>query len=371
MTGLGEVTTPAVAEQQQPALECTALCVRHGGAAVLQELDLRVARGQVLAVLGPSGTGKTSLLYAVAGFVQPSAGEIRLRGGLVADGRHGVPPEQRSVGVLFQGYALWPHLTAVETVAYPIRRRGVAARRAHRQAAELLDRLDVGHLADRAPDAMSGGEQQRVALARALARDAALYLFDEPTAHLDAPLRARVLEEVDERRRAMGAAAVYATHDAAEALAVADRVAVLRGGRVVQAGAPLDVYAEPVDRWVAELSGPASALATALHDLDPRAGTVTLQIGTARVTVRGGAAAGAGASVGGDRVVQVLVRPDWARLGGELPATVRRTRFSGPHTDYHLATPAGQVVVRAAGPPRLAEGARTSWTLQRAWVLGA
>jgi ABC-type sugar transport system ATPase subunit len=155
---------------------------------------------------------------------------------------------------------LWPHLTALDTVAYPLRRRGCAGSRLDSHAQQILDRLGIGGLGDRKPAQLSGGEQQRVGLGRALARQALLYLFDEPTAHLDAHLRDVFLGEIATRRRETAAAAIYATHDAAEALGLADRVALLIDGRVIQLGTPQQLYAEPVSAVAARLTGPASIL---------------------------------------------------------------------------------------------------------------
>ena len=232
----------------------------YGTITVLDSVDLSVAKGEVLALLGPSGSGKSTLLNAIAGFVPVESGEITLGTRLVAAPNRADPPERRDMAFVFQDYGLWPHLTAVDTVAYPLRRRGLDRATARVQAKDLLDRLGIGELADRKPAALSGGEQQRVGLGRALARHAALYLFDEPTAHLDAHLRDVFLGEIAARRRETAAAAIYATHDAAEALGLADRVALLVAGRVIQAGTPQQLYAEPVSAAAARLTGPASIL---------------------------------------------------------------------------------------------------------------
>lgn len=346
------------------AVECRDLEVAYGRQTVLHGLDLSVAPGEVVAMLGPSGSGKSTLLSTLAGFIDPCGGEVILAGDVVADARRSVPPEARDVAVVFQHGALWPHLTAVETVAYPLRRRGIKATAARRQAAELLERMGLEGLADRRPAQLSGGEQQRVGLARALARGAGLYLFDEPTAHVDSPLRAALLEEVATRRAEDGAAALYATHDSSEALAIADRVVLLRSGEIVQMGAPADVYAEPVDVWAARLTGPATVLSAVGRAVEHR--EVAVRIGAADVMVPGGCAPTCRGRTGA-----VLVRADWTRMGGPLPGVVVQTWYRGPHTDYHVSTDAGIVEVREPGPPTAAAGDRVGWSLQRAWVVPA
>jgi ABC-type Fe3+/spermidine/putrescine transport system ATPase subunit len=317
-----------------PALEIGGLAVAYDGTPALRGVTLSVAPGEVLALLGPSGSGKSTLLHAVAGFLVPTAGTVRLGGRtVVGDGRP-VPPERRDLAVVFQNYALWPHLSALDTVAYPARRRGAGRAQARAEALELLDRLRIAHLAHRRPAELSGGEQQRVGLARALARRPSLYLFDEPTAHLDTHVRAVFLEELVARQRDSGAAAVYATHDAEEALGLADRVALLRDGELLQVGTPQQVYEEPAGPFAARLTGPASVI-------DAPDGTGPL-----------------------------LVRPGWACLGGPLDGRLRAVWFRGPHSDHLLDTPLGEVVVREPGPPRAAPGACVRWTLARGWPLG-
>lgn len=344
-----------------PAVETHGLGVAYGPVRALDRVDLRVAAGETTALLGPSGAGKTTLLHAVAGFVAPDAGEVRIGGRAVASPAGSLPPEHRSVAVVFQHFALWPHLTAVENVAYPLRRKGHAAAPARREALGLLERMDIGDLAGRRPAELSGGQQQRVGLARAVARDAAVYLLDEPTAHLDAAMRSALEEELTTRRRGTGAAALHATHDAAEALAVADRVLLMRDGRVVQSGSPPQVYEQPVDLWAAQLTGPASLLEDAVRRRER--GAVVLAVGPAeaRVPVCGHAAPAAPSPV--------LLRPEWLTLTGPLPGTVAHVWYRGPHTDYRLATPAGAVTVREPGPPRAAVGDAPGWQAHRAWLL--
>ena len=344
-----------------PGMECRNLTVAYGTEPVLDGLSLRVGAQETLAVLGPSGSGKTTLLYAVAGFLQPRGGHILLGGRLVAAAGRSLPPELRDVGVVFQNYALWPHLTALKTVAYPFRRRGVPAAEAGQSAAKLLERMGIGDLADRKPAELSGGQQQRVGVARALARGAALYLFDEPTAHLDAALRTVLQEELAEQRRSVRAAAVYATHDAAEALAVADRVALLRTGRLVQVGTPAEIYDQPTDLWAARLTGPASILDVHLDGTSANGLRVTLASETFVVQGENPPKTSAGH-------VEVLVRPDWTSLGGPLPGVVLQVWYRGPHTDYRLGTPGGEVQVREPGTPKARIGERVTWSLHRVWV---
>jgi ABC-type Fe3+/spermidine/putrescine transport system ATPase subunit len=314
----------------EPVLELDGVSVAYGPVTALDRISLAVQSGEVVALLGPSGSGKSTLLNAVAGFLSPAGGSIRLRQRVVADARRAEPPEHRDVGVVFQNYALWPHLSALDTVAYPMRRRGVPSAEARAEARRILSLLHIGQLADRRPGQLSGGEQQRVGLARALARQASLYLFDEPTAHLDTHVRGVFLDELVARRSATGAAALYATHDAEEALGLADRVALLNSGRLVQVGSPQEVYDQPVDMWAAQLTGPISVL---------------------EVPGQG----------------RMLVRPGWARFGGERSGRVEAVRFAGPHSDYQLSTALGQVVVRQSGPPQQEVGAEVSWSLERTW----
>ena len=353
------------------AVACASLSVGYRRPA-LAGLDLAVAPGETLALLGSSGSGKTTLLNAIAGFVAPLAGQIWLAGELASAAGRLVPPERRRIGMVFQDHALWPHLSVLDTVAYPLRRAGAAKAAAHRDALAILAQMSLTPLAGRRPGQLSGGEQQRVGLARALAGAPALYLFDEPTAHLDASLRAQILDEVARRRAADGAAAIYATHDATEALAIADRVAVLHSGRMAQLAPPAEVYAAPADLAVARLTGPVSVLAAPVRPAGP--GHYTLDLAGVRAAVPGTAAPAAAPAPGNATPADpvgpsILVRPDWARLGeGDLPGAVTEVRFRGPHTDYHLSTPGGPLLIREAGPPRAGPGA-IRWSLLRIRLL--
>ncbi len=310
------------------ALEVRGLVVHAGGREILSGVDLDVATGEVVALLGPSGSGKTTLLSAIAGFVPVSAGEVRIGGRVVGPD---VPPEKRSVGFVFQSYALWPHLDARDTVAFPLRAIGVDVAAARRRADELLAAMGIAELAGRHPAEMSGGQQQRVGVARALARDATLYLLDEPTAHLDAATRGSAEAEISAQRVARGAAALYATHDPAEALGAADRVALMRSGRIVQIGSPIEVYERPADEWAARMTGTVSIIAGEMG--------------------------------------RVVVRPEWVRLDGSQPGAVTAVRFRGSYTDITLSTALGDIEARVPGPPRHRIGEAVGWEAERVWEL--
>ena len=340
------------------AAELRGVAVGYDEHLVIDGLDLTVAPGEMVVLLGPSGSGKTTILAAVAGFVPVRAGEILIAGRVVATTRRHDPPERRDVAVVFQGAALWPHLSAADTVAYPIRRRGIGGGDADREARTILGRLGIEHLADRRPAEMSGGEQQRVGLGRALARRAALHLFDEPTAHLDGPLRDRLLDEIAVTRRESGAAGLYATHDTGEALAIADRVALVRDGRIVQTGPPTDVYDAPIDTWAARFTGPASEVEAVVVGVEGE-----LLVAGIRIRAR------LDGTVTAPGPARLLVRPDWATLGGPLPGRVAAVRFRGSHTDVDLDTPAGTVTIRRPGPPTVAVGDAPGWALARGRIL--
>ncbi len=342
-------------------LEVRELCVRYGEVTAVDDVSLQVRRGEMLALLGPSGSGKSTLLHSVAGFQPPSSGEVWLKGRRVATHEQAEPPEHRDVAVVFQSYALWPHLSALDNVAYPIRRRGVGRRLARDEALHILSRLRVSHLARRRPAELSGGEQQRVGLARALARQASLYLFDEPTAHLDTHVRGVFLDELVVRREATGAGGLYATHDAEEALGLADRVALLDAGQLVQVGTPQKVYTEPVDVWAARLTGPASVVEGTV--VATKGDRCVVKVHDTVINVEGRDTA-----PGPDRV-SLLVRPGWAHFGGELPGRLRAVWFRGPHSDHLVDTGQGEVLIREPGPPRHAVGDEVTWTLSRTWPM--
>ncbi|SEL01232.1 ABC transporter ATP-binding protein [Haloferax larsenii] len=233
-------------------LELDGVSKRYGTATALEDVSLSVEDGEFFTLVGPSGCGKTTTLRCIAGFESPTEGAVRFDD----DSMVGVPPEERGVGVVFQNYALFPHMSVGENVAYGLRfvdPPGGVSKDA--RVSELLDLVDLSGFEDRDPDSLSGGQQQRVALARALAPGPDLLLLDEPMSALDARLRERLRRQVKRIQSELGVTTVYVTHDQSEALAVSDRVAVLNRGRVEQVGVPRDVYRRPRTRFVAEFVG--------------------------------------------------------------------------------------------------------------------
>ena len=236
-------------------LEVHDLFARYEDVEALRGISLIADGGEFLAVVGPSGCGKTTLLRCLAGFIDPSAGRICLGDETIADERTALPPEKRGVGIVFQNYALWPHMTALENVAYPWKVRGIDPRERTRRAADLLAQLGLPGLEQRRPAELSGGQQQRVALARALACEPRLLLLDEPLSNVDATLRQSLQDLILDTAKRNGLTTVLATHDLAEAFALADKVVLMRDGRIVQEGTPAEVQEMPENGFVARFLG--------------------------------------------------------------------------------------------------------------------
>ncbi|MEK3914725.1 ABC transporter ATP-binding protein [Paenibacillus sp. FSL H7-0331] len=226
-----------------------------GSQEVLKGIDLQIQSGEFVAILGPSGCGKTTLLRLMAGFDHTTAGEIRIAGRTVDGNGHNVPPEHRNIGMVFQSFALWPHLSVKEHVRFPLRHQSnkAALPRANElsRISEVLEMVGLTQLADRMPHELSGGQKQRVAFARAVAAKPSLLLMDEPLSSLDAMLRLEMRREIQSLHRRSQASIVYVTHDQGEALAMADRIVVMNEGRIEQIGTPQDVYLRPQSSFVA------------------------------------------------------------------------------------------------------------------------
>jgi iron(III) transport system ATP-binding protein len=239
-----------------PGVTIRGLTKRYGDLAAVEALDLDVAPGELVALLGPSGCGKTTTLRLVAGFLEPEAGEIRVGDRLLSSPTGVVPPEQRKMAMIFQSYALWPHMTVAQNVAYGLRfgRRLDRAER-DRRVREILRAVQLAGFEARYPGELSGGQQQRVAVARALVVEPEILLLDEPLSNLDANLREEMRFEIRRLHEAFGITTLYVTHDQAEAMVISDRIAVLERGRVAQVGTAEEIFERPATRFVAQFIG--------------------------------------------------------------------------------------------------------------------
>ncbi len=235
---------------------------------VLDGVSLEVAEGEMLVLLGPSGCGKTTLLRCLVGLEQADEGKVRLDGKLVVDAEAGlfVPPERRGVGMVFQNYALWPHMTVAKNVEYPLKARGLGAAIAEGRVQQVLDIVQCGHLAHRYPPQLSGGQQQRVSLARALASRPSVMLLDEPLSNLDALLRVDLRAQLRLLHRQLGFTGIYVTHDQVEAMSLATRIVVMRAGRIEQIGRPLEIHGRPANEYVAEFLGMRNRIACRVEE---------------------------------------------------------------------------------------------------------
>ncbi|MDK1473514.1 ABC transporter ATP-binding protein [Streptomyces sp. 549] len=346
------------------ALRISALRKSYGpGPAVLDGLDLTVPAGRLAAVLGPSGCGKTTLLRVVAGFLRPDAGTVTVGDRVVCGPGVNLPPERRSIGIVAQEGALFPHLSTARNVAFGLTGRSHTSRAARAaRTEEMLELVGLGGYGHRMPHELSGGQQQRVALARALAPSPALVLLDEPFNALDSALRAGLRADVRAALRAAGATAVMVTHDQQEALSTADLVAVVRRGRVTQCGTPEEVYRQPADTWVASFVGDAVLLAGRVEGK-----TAATALG--RVPLTGGA----GSRLSGT----VVLRPEQLALtgpdGAAARGTVRDVCFYGHDALVSVAVEGvpGTVDVRHPGPVALRPGDTTGISVTGAGTLHA
>lgn len=320
-------------------LTIDAITVAYGDNPVVEGLSLQLAEGEIGCLLGASGCGKTTVLRAIAGFEPLRSGAIRLGGNVVADQGRGLAPEARRVGVVFQDYALFPHLTVAANVGFGLHRITTDARR--RRVAEMLELVGLAHVGQRYPHELSGGQQQRVALARALAPQPRLMLMDEPFSNLDVTLRERLAEEVRTILKRAGATAILVTHDQREAFAVADRVGVMAGGNLRQWDTPYALYHQPADRYVAGFIGEGVLLpARLLEDC-----CVGSELGTLAL-----AGSALDTNLDNGRGVEILIRPDAVALDADAPlcARVVARAFRGAEFLYTLELPSGGKVLALA-----------------------
>jgi len=320
------------------------------GKPAVDDVSFTVAAGEIVALLGPSGCGKTTTLRCVAGLEHPSAGTIRIGGAVVSAPEQGVlvPPRLREIGMVFQSYAVWPHMTVWQNVVYPLRHRNNSRAERDRKVGEALALVGLSDYAQRAVVSLSGGQMQRVALARSLVYQPKLLLLDEPLSNLDANLRLRLRDDLREIIKRTGVTALYVTHDQAEAVVLGDRIGVMRDGKLLQIGAPGEIYNRPADLFVASFTGASNRLNGRVLDRQGEFGTVEAASGH-RLTVwlPPGVAMGS--------AVKIAVRPENVQCGvhsggpNQFTARVLAQRYEGAQTVYDLAVLGGQLAVLELG----------------------
>ncbi|MGZ6340886.1 MAG: ABC transporter ATP-binding protein [Candidatus Limnocylindrales bacterium] len=332
------VAEPAAAIGSTPAIELRHATKRYGEAVALDDVSMTIAAGEFFCLLGPSGCGKTTTLNLIGGFIPLSSGDLLIEGRTVND----LPPHKRNVNTVFQNYALFPHMTVAENVAFGLRMEKHSSQEVKQRTEEYLELVGLAGLSRRLPSALSGGQQQRVALARALAKRPAVLLLDEPLGALDLKLRKQMQTELARIHRQVGTTFVFVTHDQEEALSMATRIAIMSNGNVLQTGSPREVYDRPANRFVADFVGDTNFLE----------GTVRRSDGTPRFELTGGATVDAPADAA-DGPATLMVRPEFMALRSIDPADptagltgrIVNIAFLGNHTRITVATNAGDVVV--------------------------
>jgi iron(III) transport system ATP-binding protein len=326
----------------------------EGAVRAIDDVSFSVAQGQCCALLGPSGCGKTTILRCVAGLEQAERGAIAIDGHVVSDQGHFVPVHERAIGMVFQSYAIWPHLDVFDNVAYPlaVARPRVARAEIEKRVMDVLALVGMQTMARRPATRLSGGQQQRVALARAIVRRPRLLLLDEPLSNLDARLRDAMRRELSDLIRQIGITALFVTHDQVEALSLADRVAVMDQGRIVQEGAPAEIYERPKNLFVAKFLGAANVLAGRIEEHDCQ--------GRAVIALGGGQRLMLVTEHAPPAAVDVVLRPDDLTIAAQPPASecncipgrIAAQVFQGSNVEYEVDIGGGvslRVLARAQG----------------------
>ncbi len=336
-----------------------------GRQAAVKNVSVTVPKGECLVLLGPSGCGKTTTLRCVAGFEAPDRGRIIISGQTVFDAASGlsVPPARRDIGMVFQSYAIWPHMTVFENVAFPLRIRRISRSEIAQRVERILALVGLAGLEGRNASALSGGQMQRVAVARSLIYEPSLLLLDEPLSNLDAVLRERLRFEIKSVLKNTSTTAIYVTHDQTEAVVLGDQIAVMNAGMVAQRGTGIEIFTRPADRFVAEFIGATNHLAGTL--VNAEAGLSRLQLGNGDIllAIPSTALVNPGAYAG-SRCLAVF-RPESVVLSRDRPAvepntwqgTVIEARYLGTHTAYTLESSVGELIARIQEPrPSFASG---------------
>lgn len=312
----------------------------------LDDVSLDVSPGEFVVLLGPSGCGKTTLLRSIAGLETPETGEIAISEKTVysSSSRVNLPAEKRGINMMFQSYALWPHMTVFDNVAYPLRSHKIAKDEIASRVTALLGRIGIPELADRYPSELSGGQQQRVALSRALAVDPSCVMFDEPLSNVDAKVREQLRVELVEMHRRMGFSAVYVTHDQVEAMQLADRLVVMRNGAIEQEGTPEEIYGSPRTRYVADFIGQCNQIEGTVKEVSAGVVSVETDLGVIQADALDRQWSK------GDQVVLIVRLEDLRVVDGEATtshhrrATVRARMFAGATTEYLVEVDGGRTL---------------------------
>ncbi len=309
------------------------------GTSAVADLNLEVAEGEFLTLLGPSGCGKSTTLRMLAGLETPTSGEIRFNGRVVND----LTPAERNIAMVFQNYALYPHMSVRENIEYPLKKRGVDRAERRRRSAAVAQLLQIEPLLDRKPRNLSGGQQQRVALGRALIREPEVFLLDEPLSNLDAKLRSYMRAELIELHRRVRATMVYVTHDQLEAMTMSDRIAIFDGGRLQQVGTPDEVYNHPANRTVAAFIG-TPAMNFLDGEIAPEGGAPVVRSGSIAIPIEAGRT---GASLG--RRVAIGLRAEAIRITeGGVPARIEIVEPTGHEAIVTVSVDGRRLVTRTA-----------------------
>jgi putative spermidine/putrescine transport system ATP-binding protein len=347
----------AVPEPQPEKLMAQGLSKHYGTVVALEPTDLSIARGELLTVLGPSGSGKSTLLHVICGLVEPTAGRLFIDG----EDRTHTPVHQRRMGMVFQNYALFPHLTVQENVAFPLSVRRMAGGELQRRVAEALEMVDLGELRGRFPRELSGGQQQRVALARCFVYEPSMILMDEPLGALDRKLRETMQIEIKRLHRQTGATIIFVTHDQDEALALSDRICLMNCARVEQIGTPEEIYERPATTFAASFIGISNTLHGQVGTDGQTLATADGEIAIPRATP-------------GQRAAFVI-RPEHMQIAanGALRGTVVETVYAGAETRLLVALGSGAVITirRAPSQPRIGLGEHVAlgWSAEHAMIL--
>ena len=338
---------------------------RFGEQTAVDSLSLTINPGEFVALLGPSGCGKTTMLRMLAGFETINAGSIHLGNRTLASADTHIPPEQRNMAMVFQSYALWPHMSVADNVGYPVKLRGLRGAAYHQKVQQALALVELDAYADRMPQALSGGQRQRVALARCLVSDPSVVLLDEPLANLDRHLRATMEHSFRAFHQRTGATLVYVTHDQTEAMALADKIAVMKAGKLVQWGAPETLYSQPRTAWVAGFIGQGSQLKVAAGRPGKLLESAALMRGLNAIET--------------ERTQTVLVRPEHIQISttpssstapphSQLAAQVESVIFRGERYELSLRLPTGETLLAYHhSAPDL--GSQVAISLQQGWCL--